>query len=138
MNNNLAISRIIDQTKLYKFIQSRNNMINFPIEIIEKFDYDRDGKISEEDLHNIIINHVDKHFFDNKKEIEEDLIKSNNTNFYNENKKLYIYLKEIIKNLNMTLDNFFYYLDNNKDNYIDKCEFINQILSLHNFDHLHF
>ena len=135
MNNNLAISRIIDQTKLYKFIQSRNNMINFPIEIIEKFDYDRDGKISEEDLHNIIINHVDKHFFDNKKEIEEDLIKSNNTNFYNENKKLYIYLKEIIKNLNMTLDNFFYYLDNNKDNYIDKCEFINQILSLHNFDH---
>ena len=134
MNNNLGINRIIDENKLYQFIKARNNMINFPIEIIKKFDYDRDGQISEEDLHNIIINYIDKHFFDNKKRIEEDLNEANKTNIYNENKQFYIYLKNLLKNLNLTLDNFFYYLDYNKDNFIDKYEFINQILSLHNFD----
>ena len=135
MNNNLGICKIIDENKLYEFFQSRNNMINLPLEIVKKFDYDRDGKISEDDLYNIIITHVDKHFFDNKKKIQEDLIKSNNENIFNENKKLYIYLKDLIKKLNYTKDNFFYYLDRNKDTYIDKNEFIDQIFSLPNFDY---
>ena len=134
MNNNLGIKTIIDENKLYKFFESRNNIINLPIEIIKKFDYDRDGKISQDDLYNVVINYVDKHYFDNKKKIQDDLIKLNKDTIYNENKQLYIYLKELIKKLNFTLDNFFYYLDNNKDTYIDKNEFISQILSLPNFD----
>ena len=135
MNNNLAVSKIIDENKLYQFFLSRSNMVNFPQEVIKKFDYDKDGKISQNDLYNIIINFVDKHYFDNKKQIQEDLIKSNNDKIYNENKQFYIYLKNIININNLTLDNFFIYLDNNKDNYIDKNEFINQILSFTTFDH---
>ena len=135
MNNNLGVNTIIDENKLYQFFYARNNMLNLPIEIIKKFDYDRDGKISQEDLYNVIINYVDKHFFDNKKKIEEDSINSHNESIYKENKQFYIYLKEIIKKLNYTLDNFFNYLDNNKDKYISKEEFINQILSLPNFNH---
>ena len=135
MTNNLGVNKIIDENKLYQFFLSRNNMINLPMEIVKKFDYDRDGKISQEDLYNVIINYVDKHFFDNKKKIEEDSIKLNNENIFKENKQFYIYLKEILKKVNYTLDKFFYYLDNNKDKYISKEEFINQILSLPNFNH---
>ena len=134
MNNNLAVSKIIDENKLYQFFLSRNNIVNLPIEIVKKFDYDRDGKISQDDLYNIVIKYVDKHYFDNKKQIQEDLVKSNNEKFYNENKQLYIYLKKLLNKNNLTLDNFFKYLDNNKDNYIDKNEFTNQILSLSNYD----
>jgi Ca2+-binding EF-hand superfamily protein len=109
-------------------------MVTFPPEVVKKFDYDKDGKISQNDLYNIIINFVDKHYFDNKKQIQEDSIKSNNEKIYNENKQFYVYLKKILNKNNLTLDNFFFFLDNNKDSFIDKNEFINQILSFTNFD----
>ena len=130
MNNNLSISKIIDENKLYQFFQARNNLVDLPLKIIKKFDYDRDGKISQDDLYNIIINYIDKHYFDNKKTIQEKLINEKNINIFKENKQFYIYLKDILRKLNYTLNNFFKYLDKNKDNYIDKNEFINQILSL--------
>ena len=109
--------------------------MNLTSKIMKKFDVDRDGKISQEDLKSIIINYIDKHFFDNKKQIQENIIKKNYQKLYNENKELYIYIKQILKKKNLTFDNFFYYLDENKDNYIDKNEFINQILSLPSFDY---
>ena len=40
---------------------------------------------------------------------------------------LFIYLNELLKKNNLTYNNFFLYLDKNKDETIDKDEFINQI-----------
>ena len=134
MCNNMSIKKTIDENKLYEFIRTRSNLINFPLELMKKFDYDRDGKISQDDLKNVILKYVDKHFFDNKKKMKEDLIKSKEDKFYNENKQLYIYIKQLLNKKNMTMDAFFNYLDYNKDTYVDKNEFIDQLLAFPNFD----
>ena len=94
---------------------------------MKKFDYDNDGKITEDDLKNIIINYVDKDFFVDKKKIEEDTKKFYENQIFEDNYKHYIYLLNILNKNNLTLDKFFYYLDANKDNYIDLNEFINQM-----------
>ena len=134
LENNTSMKKIIDNNKLYEFFKTRNNFINFPSSVIKKFDYDNDGKISQDDLKNIIINYVDKHFFINKDEIKENVKISNEKKEFNENKKLYIYLKQILYKNNFTLNNFFFYLDENKDTYIDKNEFISQLYSLPYFN----
>ena len=71
VNNNLGMKQNIEENKLYAFFKSRYNFVTFPNYIIKKFDYDKDGKITEEDLKNIIINYVDKNFFADKNKIEE-------------------------------------------------------------------
>ena len=94
---------------------------------MKKFDYDNDGKITEDDLKNIIINYVDKDFFVDKKKIEEDTKKFYENQIFEDNYKHYIYLLNILNKNNLKLNKFFYYLDANKDNYIDLNEFINQM-----------
>ena len=127
VNNNAGMKQIIDENKLYSFFKSRNNFINFPISFMKKFDYDKDGKISEDDLKNIIINYVDKKFFIDKNKEEEEIKISEKNKIFDTNYKLFVYLREIIYKNNLTIDNLFYYLDKNKDSFIDKNEFIYQM-----------
>ena len=54
----------------------------------------------------------------------------NNRQKYEENKKFYLVLKEALTKINMTEDNYFYYLDKNRDGYIDINEFYTQISKL--------
>ena len=130
LNNNLVMEKIIDENKLYEFIKTRNNCINIPRRIIKKFDYDEDGQISQEDLKNIIIKYIDKDFFIDKNKINEEIKNSGLKKNFEENYKSFAYLREILYINNLTLDKLFYYLDLNKDNFIDKSEFILQISSL--------
>ena len=130
LNNNLVIEKNIDENKLYEFIKTRNNCINFPRSIIKKFDYDEDGQISEDDLKNIIIKYIDKDFFIDKNKISEEIKNNDIKKVLEENYKYFAYLREILYINNLTLDKLFYYLDLNKDNFIDKNEFILQISSL--------
>ena len=134
VNNNLGMKQNIEENKLYAFFKSRNNFIALPNSIIKKFDFDNDGKISEQDLKNIIINYVDKNFFIDKNKIEEDNYKSEKNKLLNEINKFFIYIKKFLVKHHLTLDLFFNYLDENKDSYIDKNEFIYKIISLPNFD----
>ena len=127
VNNNVLMKQSIDENKLYEFLKTRNNFITFPNSVIEKFDYDKDGKITEDDLKNVIINYVNKDFFIDKNKIEEDNKKSEENKIFDDNYKLFIYLRNILNKNNLTLDKFFYYLDSNKDSYIDLNEFINQM-----------
>ena len=128
----------IDEIKLYSFFKSRNNFVTFPYRLIKRFDYDEDGKITEDDLKNIIINYGDKNFFIDKKKSEEDIYKSKKNKLFNEVKKLFIYIRQFLPKLNLTLDKYFNYLDENKDNFIDKNEFIHQMIALPNFDNKKF
>lgn len=127
VNNNVLMKQSIDENKLYEFLKTRNNFITFPNSVIKKFDYDKDGKITEDDLKNVIINYVNKDFFIDKNKIEEDNKKSEENKIFDDNYKLFIYLRNILNKNNLTLDKFFYYLDSNKDSYIDLNEFINQM-----------
>ena len=130
VNNNLGMKENIDEDKLYKFFQARNNFITFPKVVVKKFDFDKDGKISQDDLKNIIINYVDKDFFIDKKKIEEEKHKAEKNKLFDEISELFINLKQFLKENNLTIDKLFCYLDENKDNYIDKNEFIYQMNSL--------
>ena len=127
VNNNVLMKQSIDENKLYEFLKTRNNFITFPNSVIKKFDYDKDGKITEDDLKNVIINYVNKDFFIDKNKIEEENKKSEENKIFDDNYKLFIYLRNILNKNNLTLDKFFYYLDSNKDSYIDLNEFINQM-----------
>ena len=127
VNNNVLMKQSIDENKLYEFLKTRNNFITFPNSVIKKFDYDKDGKITEDDLKNVIINYVNKDFFIDKNKIEKDNKKSEENKIFDDNYKLFIYLRNILNKNNLTLDKFFYYLDSNKDSYIDLNEFINQM-----------
>ena len=138
VNNNLGMKQNIDEIKLYSFFKSRNNFVTFPYRLIKRFDYDEDGKITEDDLKNIIINYGDKNFFIDKKKSEEDIYKSKQNKLFNEVKKLFIYIRQFLPKLNLTLDKYFNYLDENKDNFIDKNEFIHQMIALPNFDNQKF
>ena len=138
VNNNLGMKQNIDEIKLYSFFKSRNNFVTFPYRLIKRFDYDEDGKITEDDLKNIIINYGDKNFFIDKKKSEEDIYRSKQNKLFNEVKKLFIYIRQFLPKLNLTLDKYFNYLDENKDNFIDKNEFIHQMIALPNFDNQKF
>ena len=134
VNNNLGMKQNIEENKLYAFFKSRYNFVTFPNYIIKKFDYDKDGKITEEDLKNIIINYVDKNFFSDKNKIEEEIHKSEKNKLLNEVNKFFIYIKHFLIKNNINLIKFFNYLDENKDSYVDKNEFIYQLISLPNYD----
>ena len=122
--NDKNIQKTVNMQRLYEFFRLRVDMLSF--NTMYKFDYDRDGIISMDDLKNIIINYIDKNFFE---KYNPNIGIYNNYNF-DENKKIYLSIKNALNKLNMTENNLFYYLDNNKDGYIDIFEFRNQIFKL--------
>ena len=121
--NDKTLNRTINIQRLYEFFRQRIDMLEF--NTMYKFDFDKDGVITMEDLKNVIINYIDKNYF-------EKNYSKNEYNDYNfeENKKIYLTIKEAFNKKNMTEDNLFYYLDNNRDGYIDINEFRNQICKL--------
>ena len=106
------------------------NFQNGIIEIIEKFDYNDDGIISINDLENIIKKYIDPHFFDNKKEIKMKLENDNKKIIYDNNKRVWNLIKIATNKMNMTDEKLFYFLDKNKDNFIGKLEFLEQLPKL--------
>ena len=128
MSNNSNIKKTITNDRMYEFFRGRVDML--PFYVMEKFDYDRDGIISMDDLKNIILTYVDSHFFDDKKKINQNILMKNNKQKYDENKKFYLTIKEALNKINMTEDNLFYYLDRNEDGFIDINEFYTQLSQL--------
>ena len=122
--NDSNINKIVNMQRLYEFFRLRVEMLSF--NTMYKFDYDKDGVISMDDLKNIIINYTDKNYFE---KYNKNIDIYNNYNF-EENKKIYLNIKDALNKLNMTENNLFYYLDNNKDGFIDIYEFRNQIFKL--------
>ena len=122
--NDSPIKKTVNMQRLYEFFRVRIEMLSF--NTIYKFDYDNDGVISMDDLKNIIINYIDKNYFE---KYSQNSFKYNDYNF-EENKKIYISIKDALNKMNMTENDLFYYLDNNKDGFIDIYEFRNQILRL--------
>ena len=122
--NDSTINKSVNMQRLYEFFRLRVDMLSF--KTIYKFDYDKDGVISMDDLKNIIINYIDKNYFD---KYNQNIDQYNNYNF-EENKKIYLSIRDALNKLNMTENNLFYYLDSNKDGIIDIYEFRNQLLRL--------
>ena len=122
--NDSNIKKTVNMQRLYEFFRTRVEMLSF--NTMYKFDYDNDGVISMNDLENIIINYIDKNYFE---KYNKNINVYNNHNF-EENKKIYMSIKEALNKMNMTENNLFYYLDNNKDGHIDIYEFRNQIFKL--------
>ena len=128
MNNNSTSNEVVDPEKLFYIFKNKNEFVKY--DSIKKFDYNEDGIISINDIKNTILKYYDIHFFDNKKILEENKLKEETDKFYQNNLKFYNYIIEILKKNNLTNDNFFIYLDKNKDDCIDKEEFFEQISSL--------
>ena len=128
MSNNSSIKKTLTNDRFFEFFRGRVDMVQ--MEMMNKFDFDEDGVISMDDLKNIILTYVDKHFFDDQKKINQGILMKNNRQKYEENKKFYLVLKEALTKINMTEDNLFYYLDKNRDGYIDINEFYTQISKL--------
>ena len=128
MSNNSNIKRTLTNDRFFEFFRGRVDMVQ--MDMMSKFDFDEDGVISMDDLKNIILTYVDGHFFDDQKKINQDKLMKINRQKYEENKKFYLVIKEALTKINMTEDNLFYYLDKNKDGYIDINEFYTQISKL--------
>ena len=128
MSNNSSIKKTLTNDRFFEFFRGRVDMVQ--MEMMNKFDFDEDGVITMDDLKNIILTYVDKHFFDDQKKINQGILMKNNRQKYEENKKFYLVLKEALTKINMTEDNLFYYLDKNRDGYIDINEFYTQISKL--------
>ena len=128
MSNNSNIKKTLTNDRFFEFFRGRVDMVQ--MEMMNKFDFDEDGVISMDDLKNIILTYVDRHFFDDQKKINQGILMKNNRQKYEENKKFYLVLKEALTKINMTEDNLFYYLDKNRDGYIDINEFYTQISKL--------
>ena len=120
--NDANIIKTINMNRFYEFFRQRIEMLDF--NTMYKFDFDKDGVITMDDLKNVIINYIDKNFF------EKDNLSNNNDYNFEENKKIYLTIKEALEKKNMTENNLFYFLDNNKDGFIDINEFIYQINKL--------
>ena len=117
------LKRTINMQRLYEFFRQRIDMLDF--NTMHKFDFDKDGVITMDDLKNVIINYIDKNYFD------KNLSKMEFTDYnFEENKKIYLSIKDALNRKNMTENNLFYYLDNNQDGFIDINEFRNQIYKL--------
>ena len=129
MCNNTSIKKTIDIGRMHEFLKRKIDN-NLDISSVMKFDFDRDGLISMDDLKNIIIHYVDKNYFENKAQISNREKMNMDLNNYNENKKMFKDIKQALNKINMTEDNLFYYLDYNQDNVIDIDEFEKQIIKL--------
>ena len=128
MSNNSNIKKTLSNDRFFEFFRGRVDMVQ--MDMMNQFDFDRDGVISMDDLKNIILTYVDAHFFDDQKKINQNILMKNNRQKYEENKKFYLVIKDALTKINMTEDNLFYYLDKNKDGYIDIHEFYTQISKL--------
>ena len=129
MCNNTSIKKTITLEKLHEFFKRKTDN-NLDLSSVAKFDFDHDGIISMEDLKNIILHYVDKNYFENKSQNINREKQNMELLNYNENKKMFIDIKQALNKINMTEDNFFYFLDYNRDNLIDINEFERQILKL--------
>ena len=129
MCNNTSIKKTIEIDRMHEFLKRKIDN-NLDVSSVKKFDYDNDGKISMEDLRNIVIHYIDKHYFENKLDINNREKQNLDLFNYNENKKIFMDIKQALNKLNMTEDNLFYYLDYNKDNVIDINEFERQVSKL--------
>ena len=69
--------------------------------VMSKFDYDQDGVISMDDLKNIILTYVDSHFFDDKKQINHNILVKNNKQKYDENKRFYLVIKDALNKIKL-------------------------------------
>ena len=127
--NNISIKRTVEFDRMHRFLQGRIGM-DLEMKTVMKFDYNHDGIISMHDIKNIILMYIDKHFFESKKTISENNKLNEMKTTKNENKKLFIVLKDILNKNNMTEENLFCFLDNNKDNLIDFEEFKIQLSKL--------
>ena len=132
MNNNTSTNENINPEKLYFMFKEKNEFLKF--ETVTKFDYNEDGVISIDDIKNTILKYYDKHFFDNEKLISENKKRDEENKLRKKIMNFYIYLIELLKKNNLTENKFFLYLDKNKDELIDRDEFINQILLLPYFE----
>ena len=121
MSNNSNIKKTITNNRLFEFFRGRVDSL--PMNVMNKFDYDQDGVISMDDLKNIILTYVESHFFNDKKQINHNILVKNNKQKYDENKRFYLVIKDALNKINMTEDNLFYYLDKNEDGFIDINEF---------------
>ena len=121
--NDANINKTINMQRLYEFFRQRIEMLDF--NTMYRFDFDHDGIITMDDLKNVIINYIDKNFFN---EINNNL--SNIDYNFEENKKIYLLISDALNKKNMTENNLFYYLDNNHDGVIDIYEFRNQLSKL--------
>ena len=128
MSNNSNIKRTLTSDRFFEFFRGRVDMVS--MDMMNKFDFDEDGVISMDDLKNIILTYADGHFFDDQKKINQGILMKNNRQKYEENKKFYLVIKDALTKINMTEDNLFYYLDKNKDGYIDIGEFYTQLSKL--------
>ena len=127
--NNISIKRTVEIDRMHRFLKGRIGM-DLNMDTVLKFDYNKDGIISMDDLKNIILKYIDKHFFESKKVLSENNKLNEMKNTQIENKKLFITIKDILIKNNMTEDNLFTFLDNNKDNLIDYDEFQIQLPKL--------
>ena len=127
--NNISIKRTVEFDRMHRFLQGRIGM-NLEMKTVMKFDYNHDGIISMDDLKNIILLYLDKHFFENKQTVNENNKLNELKNIKNQNKKLFLIIKDILNKNNMTEDNLFSFLDSNKDNLIDHEEFQLQLPKL--------
>ena len=121
--NDANINKTINMQRLYEFFRQRIEMLDF--NTMYRFDFDHDGIITMDDLKNVIINYIDKNFFN---EINNNI--SNIDYNFEENKKIYLLISDALNKKNMTENNLFYYLDNNHDGVIDIYEFRNQLSKL--------
>ena len=128
MANSSSINTSITKEKLYEFFRPKVQYLS--MRIIERFDYNDDGIISIEDLENIIKKYINPNFFDNKKEIKLKLENDNKKIIYDNNKRIWNIIKIATNKMNMTDEKLFYFLDKNKDSYINKLEFLEQIQKL--------
>ena len=122
--NDSTLNKVVNMQRLYEFFRSRIENLSF--NVISKFDYNNDGIITMEDLKNVIINYIDKTYFE---KYNQNINVYNDHNF-EENKKIYLNIREALNKINMTENNLFYYLDKNRDGYIDINEFRTQVFNL--------
>ena len=124
--NNISVKRTVEADRMQRFIRDRIGQ-EVDINTIMKFDFNKDGIISMDDLKNIILNYVDKNFFETKESLEENCkMKELNKNKLI-NKNLYSELKKVLNKQNITIDNLFFFLDKKKDNILDFDEFKTQL-----------
>ena len=130
--NNISIKRTVELDRMHRFLKGRIG-VDLDLKTVSKFDYNKDGIISMDDLKQIILIYLDKHFFENQKTVNENSKLTELKNTKNENKKLFLTIKDILNKNNMTEENLFSFLDNNKDNLVDFDEFKIQLPKLLKF-----
>ena len=125
MENGYGMKKFVTIEKLYEFF--RNNVDMLQEKTMYMFDVDGDGVVSFEDMKKIIIQYIDKEFFDNKKQIQKDTNAKNDKITFESYKKIVNAIQIAIKKVNMTEVNLFQFLDQNQDSFISKIEFETQI-----------